>query len=99
MVAEGKLTKFGATGSNKKDIVEFFSTEDVFLKKFKKSKVTDELAKYYNKTDGIDPGTLTQIVDKAEDMTPQNFLGQVEDMMDNAYQAIFDRLMTNLLVI
>lgn len=94
MVAEGKLTKFGTTGSNKKDIVEFFSTEDVFLKKFKKSKITDELAKYYNKTDGIDPGTLTQIVDKAEDMTPQNFLGQVEDMMDNAYQAIFDRLMT-----
>lgn len=94
MIADGKLTKYGATGSNKKDIVEFFSTEDVFFKKFKKSKVTDELAKYYNKKDGIDPGTLTQIVDKAEDMTPQNFLGQVEDMMNNAYQAIFDRLMT-----
>ena len=94
MIADGKLTKYGATGNNKKDIVEFFSTEDVFFKKFKKSKVTDELAKYYNKKDGIDPGTLTQIVDKAEDMTPQNFLGQVEDMMNNAYQAIFDRLMT-----
>jgi len=94
MIADGQLVKYGKTGSNKKDIVEFFSNEDVFLRQFKKSKVTDELAKYYNKTDGIDPGTLTQVVDKAEQMTPQNFLGQVEDMMNNGYQAIFDRLMT-----
>ena len=94
MIAKGKLNKFGTDGTGKKETIEFFSNEANLMKEFKKRKVVDELKKYYNKEDGIDPGTMTVVRNTTEENTKQGFLGQFEDGMEIFYQKAFDMLMT-----
>ena len=94
LIADGKLVKFGKTGTNKKDVIDFM-TDDKLMRTFSKNKVLDELTQYYKKGDGINPGVLNQV----EDITPNpqganNFLGSLEDIMEHFYQTYFDKLMT-----
>jgi len=93
-IAHGKLTKYGGSPTNKKDVLEFYSNEANLLKSFKKKPIIDELAKYYNKTDGLDPGMMTVPKYFGPDAGKQNFLGQLQDGVDVFYQVVFDHLMT-----
>ena len=94
MIGEGTLAKFGTDGVDEKNVIEFFSSEENLLKKFKKSKVLDELKLYYNKQDGLDPGMMTITRNLADESTDKNFLGMFQDGMDIFYQTVFDHLMT-----
>ena len=94
MIAKGKLTKFGESPTNKKNLLEFNSGEAALLKNFRKKPLIDELAKYYNKTDGLDPGMLTKTEYFGPGVEPKNFLGQLQDGLDTFYQIAFDHLMT-----
>ena len=93
MIGDGELAKFGTDGTKADDMVEFFSYEDKFLKKFKKDKILNQIEQYYKKGEGIDPGTLT-VTKKIVDDADQNTLGKIEDAMEIFYQTIFDNLMT-----
>lgn len=88
MIANGELKKYASD-----ETLEFFSSEVNLINKFSKRKIIDELKQYYNKTDGIDPGTLT-VARPMKEMDSKKGLAQLEEVWDHFLQGAFDRLIT-----
>ena len=87
-IADGKLETLDG------EVLDFYENPFKTVKSFKQKKVTDALEEYYGET-RLDGGfvKVPSLTDEA-DNAPKGLLQATEDILNDAQQAIFDRLMT-----
>ena len=92
IIAESKILKNGRTGKGKDDYVNWMHDVKDYGT-FSKKKVLDQIELYFKKNEGINPGWLNQ-VQEVEFAKNEKFFGKFEDILDHAYGAVFEKLMT-----